>query len=260
MTAITAELPLLRRWSLARIKLTLRTPRAVFFTFVFPLMFLTLFSALNGNNSVPALSGHGTVPFAQFYAPSIGIFGLTTACYSGLIFGLSTARDNGLLKRVRGTPLPMQVYLAAWLASAMLVGTCAVLLMFAVGVPVFGVNIYPSQLPAAAVTLVLGALCLGSLGLAAASLVKTADQATPVAQLTFLPLSFISGVFYPVEDAPSWLLTLANIFPLHHLVVAFDGCFQPDALNHGFSHDLWPLVGWTIGGLLVASRRFAKEA
>jgi ABC-2 type transport system permease protein len=258
MSAIAADLPLLRRWTAARFKLALRTPRALFFTFVFPLMFVLLFNALNSGTTLDALAG-GKVAFAQYYTPSIGIFGLATACYTGMIFGLSTARDAGLLKRVRGTPLPMWTYLAAWMAGSMLTGIASVLLMFAVAIPAFGVHLYADQLPAAAVSLLLGAACLSALGLAVASLVKTADQATPVAQLTFLPLSFISGVFYPLQGAPEWLVKLADVFPLHHLVVAFDGALQPGAPNHGWSNDLWSLVAWTAIGLFVATRRFSRE-
>ena len=96
------DLNLLRRWIAARVRITLRVPRATFFTFIFPLMFLLIFSALNGNAMVDAPGGSGgKVPFAQFYTPSIGIFGLTMACYSSVIFGLTDARDRGLLKRVR---------------------------------------------------------------------------------------------------------------------------------------------------------------
>jgi len=258
MSAFAAELPLLRRWSAARIKLTLRTPRAVFFTFLFPLMFVLLFNALNHGAQLDAIAG-GKVPFAQYYTPSIGVFGLTMACYSGLIFGIATARDNGLLKRVRGTPLPMWTYLTAWSTGTILTGLASVALMFAVAIPAFGVHVYADQLPAALVSLLLGAACLSALGLAVASLVRTADQAMPVAQLTLLPLSFISGVFYPLQGAPDWLVKLANVFPLHHLVNAFDGALQPGAPNHGWSGDLWSLAVWTAIGVFVAVRRFARE-
>ena len=93
---------LLRRWIRARVTLMLRNPRVTFFTFAFPLMFLVIFSAINGDVMVPGASG-GEVRFAQFYAPSIGIFGLTMACYSNVIFGLSYARDERLLKRCPST-------------------------------------------------------------------------------------------------------------------------------------------------------------
>jgi ABC-2 type transport system permease protein len=259
MTALAADLPLLRRWTAARFRLALRNPRALCFTFLFPLIFLLMFNALNSGTRLDALAG-GTVAFAQYYTPSIGVFALTTGCYTGLILGLATARDAGLLERVRTTPLPMWTYLGAWIAGTMLTAIASVVLMFAVAIPAFGVHVYADQLPAAVVSLLLGATCLSALGLAVASLVKSADQATPVAQITFLPVSFISGVFYPLQGAPDWLVRVADVFPLHHIVVAFDGALQPGAPHHGWSGDLWPVVIWTAAGLFVAARRFSREA
>jgi ABC-2 type transport system permease protein len=255
------DVNLLRRWIAARVRITLRVPRATFFTFIFPLMFLLIFSALNGNAMVDAPGGSGgKVPFAQFYTPSIGIFGLTMACYSSVIFGLTDARDRGLLKRVRGTPLPIPAYLASWLTAAVLTGIGSVVLMFAVAIPAFGVNIYPENLPAATVTLLLGSATLAALGLAVASLVRSADQAMPVAQITFLPLSFISGIWFPLEGAPSWLVTIAHIFPLYHLVDAFDACFVPQTTNGGWAPgNLAVIAAWGVGALIVAMRRFRVE-
>ena len=208
------DVALLGRWTHTRLMLMRRTPRAVFLTFVFPLMFLLLFTSLNGDTRLDAFAGGGTISFAQFYAPSIGVFGLTMACYSGVIFGLATARDAGILKRVRSTPLPMWIYLSSWLAGAALTGLAAVVLMFVVAVPVFDAHVYGRLLPAAVVTIVLGAFALTALGLAVCSLVRSADQAMPIAQLTVLPLAFISGVFYPLAGAPAVVLDIARVFPL----------------------------------------------
>jgi ABC-2 type transport system permease protein len=256
-----ADLALLRRWVAARVRVMLRNPRATFFTFIFPLLFLVIFSALNGDTRVDAVGpAMGKVRFAQFYAPSIGIFGLTMASYTGVIFGIATARDNGLLKRVRGTPLPMGVYIGSWLTSAVLTGVGAVVLMFAIAVPAFGVHLYASMLPAAIVTLALGGIALAGLGLAVSTLARTADQAQPLAQLTFLPLSFISGVFYPLEGAPHWLTTLAGIFPLKHIVETFDACFVPGTPHAGWSGgDLLVIALWGVAGFVVAARRFRWE-
>jgi ABC-2 type transport system permease protein len=250
---------LLLRWIAARVKLMLRNPRVTFFTFAFPLMFLVIFGALNGDAMVPGVSG-GEVRFAQFYAPSIGIFGLTLACYSNVIFGLASARDERLLKRVRGTPLPMPVYLASWLTGAVILGIASVVLMFVVGIPAFGVDIYPANLPAAAVTLTLGAASLAALGLMVATLVRNADQAGPVAQLTLLPLSFISGIWFPLEGAPDWLIAIAHAFPLYHLVQAFDACFVPQTTGGGWAPGhLAVIAAWGAAGLFVAVRRFDAE-
>ena len=159
------------------------------------------------------MGGEGKVKFAQFYTPSIAIFSLIAACYTSLVLGVATARDQGLFKRVRGTPLPMGIYLGSWMTGAATVGIAAIVILFAVAVPAFGVQIYANTLPAAVVTLLLGAACLCALGLAVATLVKTADQAMPVAQLTFLPISFISGIWFPLDGAPDWLLKIAQFFP-----------------------------------------------
>jgi len=252
------DLALTRRWLAARIKLTLRNPRAVTFTFAFPLVLVVLFNALNGDTMVK--SAGANVPFSQFYTPAIGVFSLVAACYTTLIMGIATARDSGLLKRVRGTPLPMQIYLGAWLTGAALTGILAVFLLFAVAIPAFGVKIYLDTLPAALVTLVLGAACLSSVGLAVATLAKSADQAMPIAQLTFLPISFISGIWFPLSNAPDWLMKIANFFPLAHIVHAFDKCFSPGVTGGAWSaNDLWNVAIWTAAGLFVATRRFRAE-
>jgi ABC-2 type transport system permease protein len=187
-----------------------------------PLFFVLLFNALNSGARVSAVAGvDSKVVFAQFYTPAMGVFGLLVACYTTLIMGVANARDNGLLKRVRGTPLPMPIYLGSWSVGAALVGFASVLLMFAVAVPVYGVHVYLDKLPLAVLTLLLGAFALTGLGLAVASLVRDGDQAMPIAQMTMLPISFISGVFFPVANAPEWPTLIAKVFPLYHLREAF---------------------------------------
>jgi ABC-2 type transport system permease protein len=255
-----SDMTLLGRWLGARVRTQVRTGRALAFTFAFPLVLVVLFNGLNGDAKVEAVGAAGQVPFAQFYTPSIAIFSLTTACYTSVIVGVAAARDSGLLKRVRGTPLPMSIYLAAWLAGAALTGIVAVVLLFAVAVPAFGVHVYAATLPAAIVTLALGAACLAAVGLAVATLARDADQAMPIAQLTFLPISFISGIWFPLEGAPDWVVTVAKVFPLEHIVHAFDRTFSPGVSGGGWSPaDLWSIAVWTAVGLLVATRRFRAE-
>jgi ABC-2 type transport system permease protein len=139
------------------------------------------------------------------------------------------------------------------------VGILAIVAMFAVSVPAFGVTINASSLPAAIVTLVLGAACLTALGVAVASLVKNADQAMPVAQFTFLPLSFVSGIWYPLDDAPQWVVSIAHFFPLYHIAHAFEYCFTPGAGNGWQPDDLLAIAIWTAVGAFVAVRRFRFE-
>ncbi len=249
---------LLARWTVSRIRLTRRTPRAAFFTFVFPLVFLILFEAANGNGTV-VVNGN-TVNYSQYVTPAIGVFGVATACYTGVIFTVANAREQGVLKRVRSTPLPGWIWIAAVLLAAVLMGVASVTLMFAISIPAFGVQIYWQTLPAAIFTIILGAISLAAVGLAVAGFVRRADAAPVVANLTLLPLSFISGVFYPIDKEPEWLQQIANIFPLSHLASAFTACFDPATTGSGFApRDLAVLAVWAIIGLRVATKRFRWE-
>jgi ABC-2 type transport system permease protein len=132
--------------------------------------------------------------------------------------------------------------------------------MFVVAVPAFGVDVRPRLLPAAVVTLILGAAAIAAIGLAVASFIRRADTAPIVANVTLFPLLFVSGVFYSFQSEPQWLQQIAHLFPLSHLVQAFDACFSPYTTGTGFfRHDLLSLAAWGIAGAVVATRRFARE-
>jgi ABC-2 type transport system permease protein len=241
-------------WVHAGLKTLIRTPRAAFFTLVFPMILLLL---IDSTNSGTVTASGGKVDFAQYFTPSLAIFGLSFACYTSLVFSIPRARELGILKRIRGTPLEPSTYLSALIAVALLSGLASVGLMVIVGVAAFGVHIYLHLLPAALVTLVLGGLCLAALGIAVSSFVVRADTAPVVANLTLLPLTFISGVFAPMHGAPDWITTLADFFPLKHLVDAFYGTFSPHTTGSGFAWgDLAVLAVWTLLGARVAVRRF----
>jgi ABC-2 type transport system permease protein len=241
-------------WVQGGLKTLIRTPRAAFFTLVFPMILLILFDSTNSGTVTAA---GGEVDFAQYFTPSLAIFGLSFACYTSLVFSIPRAREQGILKRIRGTPLPPTTYLASLIAVALIGGVSSVTLMVAVGVAAFGVHLQADLLPAAIVTLVLGALCLASLGIAVSSFVVRADTAPVVANLTLLPLTFISGVFAPMHGAPGWVTALANLFPIKHLVDAFYGTFNPHTTGSGFSWgNLAVLALWTAIGTRVAVRRF----
>ena len=183
------------------------------------------------------------------------------SCYTVPIFGLASARELGILKRVRGTPLSPWTYLAAWLVSVVVMGVAGAALMIAVSVPAFGVHIYPSLLPAAIVTVFLGAACLAAIGLAVSTFVRRADTAPAISNLTLFPLLFLSGVFFPLTNAPDWVVGLRHIFPLSHLVEAFTACFSPYTTGSGFAFgDLAEIAAWGVVGLVVAVRRFRWEA
>jgi ABC-2 type transport system permease protein len=252
-----SDLRLLGVWIRAGLRAFVRTPRAAFFTFVFPTVLLVF---IDGTTSGTVSGPGGPVQAAQYFTPSLAIFGLSFGCYTSLIFAIPRARERGILKRVRGTPVEPSVYLASLFAVALVSGMGSVLILVLIGVATFGVQLYPQLLAAGVVTLVLGGLCLCALGLAVSSFVDRAETAPVVANITLLPLTFISGVFSPLHGAPHWVSSLANVLPLRHLVDAFTAVFSPHTTGTGFAPgQLAVLVAWTIVGAAVAVRRFRWE-
>jgi ABC-2 type transport system permease protein len=252
-----SDVRLLGLWIRTGLRTLMRTPRAAFFTFVFPAVLLVF---IDGTASGTVSGAGGRVEAAQYFTPSLGVFGLAFGCYASLIFAIPRARERGILKRVRGTPVQPSVYLASLVAVGLLSGIGSVLILVALGVAEFGLRLFPQLLPAALVTLLAGGLCLSALGLAVSSFVGTAETAPVVANITLLPLTFISGVFAPLHGAPRWLTSLASVFPLRHLVDAFSATFSPHTTGSGFAPGhLAVLVGWALAGAAIAVRRFRWE-
>lgn len=235
-----------------------RTPIAAVFTVAFPLMFLVLFNLIF--DGTIDITGRKPLSIAQFYTPSLAVFAAASATYTNLAVGTAIARDDGILKRFRGTPLPPWSYLAGRIGSAMWIASLAVVLMLAVGVLAYGLEIRTSNLAAAIVTFVVGAACFASLGVAVAGIAKSGDAAPALANFTILPLAFISDIFLPLEDPPQWLATVADVFPLKHFAHAFQDAFSPFTTDGGFRWGSLAVMGvWTIIGLVIAIRTFGWE-
>lgn len=236
-----------------------RTPIAAFFTIVFPLMFLLLFSVLFGDEKIE-ITGRGVFSVAQFYAPALAAFATASATYTNIGVGTAIQRDQGILKRFRGTPLPPSVFMAGKILSAIWVALIASTLMLAVGVVAFDVVIDLETLPAAVLTFLAGAGCFAALGLALAAFSPTGDTAPAVANATILPLAFVSDVFIAIGDPPKWLDVIGNVFPLKHFVQAFQDAFNPLTTDAAFRPEhLAVMVAWGIVGAFLALRFFTWE-
>lgn len=244
----------LGRETALQLKLFWRTPLAAFFTFAFPLMFLFLFNLLNGDATLP-----GGLRFSQFFTPAIATFAVITACYTNLAIGTAISRDTGVLKRIRGTPLPMGVHLAGRIGAALSVAVLSVIVMFAAGTAFYGVQILWSRVPVALLAMFVGAACFSALGLAIAAISPSGQTAPALANATILPLSFVSGIFFPLDSAPEWLGRIASYFPLRPMVESIGDAFNP-LIKPSFP---WTALGvmavWFVIGLVVATKYFTWE-
>ena len=180
------------------------------------------------------------------------------ACYTSLIMTVSIARDDGLLKRVRGTPLPAWAYLFGRIVAHYARRHIARGDYRRVRGGLLRrrrARKDPSRLR---VTIVVGAAAFSALGLALASLTPNAEAAPAVANATILPILFISDVFIRLDDPPQWLATLGDIFPVKHLSEASQAAFSPFETGAGFEWlDLAIVAVWGVVGALIAVRFFS---
>lgn len=235
----------------------LRNPFSAFFSLAFPLMFLLLFGSLFGNEVVDDATG---VRAIQFLTPSMLVFAVVSSTYINLSIVVSINRDDGVLKRVRGTPLAPSVYMAARIGSAVWFALIAVFIQLVAAVLIFDFQIVWPLVPAALLTLILGIACLCALGIALAAVIPNGETAPAVANATALPILFISGVFIPLDEAPEWLRIIGSIFPVRHVYLALRDTFDPFFEGSGFAWDHLGVVAlWTIFGVLIAVRYFRWE-
>lgn len=254
-----SDLRLLRRSIRAEILIFRRTPIAAFFTLGLPLLMLVLFVALFGNDTLSELE-YGPVTTAQFYVAGLGVFAAASATYTNIAVNLSFRRDQGILKRIRGTPIPPRLFFGGVILAAMAIAVFATSVMVALGVAAYGVSIEAARIPALILAFVLGVLCFATLGVALSSLASTGNSAVAIANATILPLAFTSNVFIPLQDPPAWLNLLGDLFPLKPFAVAFTEAMSPFSEAPAFQWDrLAALVAWTALGALVAWRRFRWE-
>jgi ABC-2 type transport system permease protein len=243
----------------AQLRTFWRTPIALFFTIMLPLVMLVLFNALFGDDVVE--TDQGLWPVNQFYAGGLAAFTAVSATYTNLANMVPVRREEGVLKRWRGTPLPTSAYLAGFVGSAIVVAAAGAALMLTIGVLAYDLEIEAAKVPAMILTFVVGVCSFSALGLAVAALVPNARSAAAVANATILPLGFISNVFIPIEDPPQWLETLGNIFPLKPFVVSFQDTFNPFVPAPAFNWDKLAFVAlWGVAGAIVAVRYFRWES
>ena len=253
-----SDLTLLWRSIRAENRLFWRTPIGAFFTIGLPLVMLVLFVALFGND--PIGTSYGDIATAQFYAAGLGVFAAASATYTNLAINITMRRDDGVLKRVRGTPIPPWLFLAAIVLSGMWIAAFATTLMVGVGMVFYDVEVEAAQLPAMIVAFLAGTACFATLGVALAAVSKTAAAAPAIANATILPLGFMSNVFVPLEDPPQWLTVVGDIFPLKPFAVAFTEAMSPFSDAPAFEWDrIAVMVGWMVLGIIVAVRRFRWE-
>jgi ABC-2 type transport system permease protein len=232
-----------------------RNPQAAFFDFAMPLGVLLLFGATSGNDPVP---GRTDVRVLTLFVPGILGFAIVVVAYGNLAATLALQRADGVLKRLRATPLHPVLYLGGQLLSTVGTALLVSLATIALGGAVFGALPRAAAIPQLFVVLVLGISCFAALGIAISAAIPTADAAGAVTNGTYLPLAMVSGMFSATLHLPRLADALVGLFPLKALADGLRSTYDPAASGLPVGSAV-VLAVWTVAGLLIARRWFRWE-
>jgi ABC-2 type transport system permease protein len=230
-----------------------RNPAAVFFTVGFPVVLLLIFATVFGDQTIDVRGGIDTT---TYYIPAILTLAVISATMQNLAMTLVIAREDGRLKRGRGTPMPAWVFIAGRVGNSIAVALLMLALIAVLGDLLYGVTIPWAQLPEILVVLVVGAASFSCLGIALTAAIPSQDAAAPIVNALLLPLYFLSGVFIPDDELPGGVTDFANHFPVRDFFQAFFDAYVPGGGSGLDWGNLAVVVIWGVAGLLLAIRFF----
>ncbi|MET7985277.1 ABC transporter permease [Streptomyces sp. NPDC005281] len=249
----------LRRGAL-EIRQFFRQRDQVVFTFAFPVVFLFLFASIFSDD----VKGAG-VTASQLYVPAMMAAGIMSTSFQSLGISIAIERDEKVLRRLRGTPMPPAAYFLGKIWLVLVTGALETAILLVVGTTLYGVDLPsdPGRWADFGWIFVLGLTACALLGIAVSSVPKSGKSATSVVVLPFLVLQFISGVYISVDTIPDWMLNIGALFPLKWMCQGLRGVFLPDSAkvleqagDWEFGRIALVLGAWCAGGLLLCLLTF----
>jgi ABC-2 type transport system permease protein len=237
-----------RQWRLER-RMFWRNPTAAFFSFVLPLLFLFLFGAIFS----------GDQKTLNVIVPGILGMSVMSTTFNALAMNITFLREEGVLKRIHGTPMPGSSYLAGVAANAVSNAAVQVVIVVLAGRLFFGIG-WPKDWLELAIFSVAGVATLAALGVAFSHVIPNFDAAPAYTNIVFLPVIFISGVFYDVDTAPQFLQDIAQILPLTHIIDGLSAALVTGASLADTAGDLAVVVAWGVIGVIFAVRGFSWDS
>jgi ABC-2 type transport system permease protein len=226
-----------------------RNPSAAFFGVLLPLLLLAIFGAVFSSRQKDL----------DVIVPGIAGLSVMSATFTSLAYNLTTLRERGILKRLRGTPLPPSAYLAGLGANALANAVLQVVLVILAGRFVFGVA-WPGDWGALLVFATAGVLCFAALGVALSHAIPNPESAPAYVNAVFLPQILIAGVFYDDANAPRVIRDIAEVFPLKHLIDGLSGAMVKGEGIADHTTALLVLALWGAAGAVLAVRGFSWES
>jgi ABC-2 type transport system permease protein len=249
----------LRRGAL-EIRQFFRQRDQVVFTFAFPVVFLFLFASIFRDD----VEGAG-INASQLYVPAMMAAGIMSTSFQALGISIAIEREDKVLRRLRGTPMPPAAYFLGKIWLVLFTGLLETAVLLLVGTTCYGVDL-PSDAGRwfdLAWIFVLGITACALLGIAISSVPNSANSASSVVVLPFLVLQFISGVYIAIGTIPDWMLNIGALFPLKWMCQGLRGVFLPESAQVLEQAGSWEsgrvalvLAAWCVGGLALCLLTF----
>jgi ABC-2 type transport system permease protein len=232
-----------------QLRLYSRSRELAFFTFLLPMVLYLLLGFKYGDSDIKGVKGSD-----YLMTGTLG-YGVIATAFAGLAIVLVIRREEGILKRLRSTPLPAPVYLSAVLSTTMLAYLVQAVCIVAVGMLAFGAS-FPSHLLSLLLSLLLGAAAFAALGIGLTGLVRRSEGASAVVNAIYLPMLFLSGSFFESTNFPQALQAVADVLPLTFFIqLVFNVVWKGDQIWDR-PGDVAALLAWGLLGAVVAVRRF----
>lgn len=237
-------------------KLFWRNPATVFFSVGLPLVFLFLLGAVFGGGTEKDAT-YGLLA-DQYLVPAIMTLGIVSASFVNTAMTITFQREMGVLKRLRGTPLPTSVFVGARTASAVVNSLLIAIVILLCGHVAYGIGIDGVRLFDTFVVTVIGAIAFCALGFALTIVIPNQSAGPAITNMITLPLYFVSGVFGDAANLPTVLADIGKIFPISHLGACLFESFSPEASGvFAFAaKDIAIVVAWGVFGFLIAAWKF----
>lgn len=249
------------------VKVYFRQGDTIFFTFLFPVVMLGIFSvAFQGLGNVgEAPDGTGGISQAAYYLPGMIAAGILLSGVQNLAVDIAVEKGDGTLKRLGGTPLPVVSYFIGKMGQVIVTSVLQILLLLLVARVLFGVELptEPELWLRFVWVYLLGIVTSAVLGIALSAVPRTGKSATAVIIPIVLVLQFISGVYLAFNLLPEWLRNIASIFPLKWIAQGMRSVFLPASFESQEPSGSWDLgwmalvlIVWLIAGLIACRLTF----
>jgi ABC-2 type transport system permease protein len=242
-----------------------RVGDTVFFTFLFPLLMLTIFSVAFGDGNFGQTDDGQTLGPADYYLSAMLAAGILLSGVQNLAVDIAMEKSDGTLKRLAGSPLPVASYFLGKIGQVFATATLQAALILLLAVVAFGVDLPtdPGRWLTFAWVFVLGVTTSAVLGIGLSGLPRSGKSATAVIVPIVLVLQFISGVYLVFSQLPEWLQNVASFFPLKWMAQGMRYVFLPEGFEAMEQNGAWNLPGialalgvWLVAGLIVARLTF----